>query len=80
MRVTVRWESRVEHTLVADVDLDALASWAIQSQAIGLLVDGVTRIPQPDELAASLTLNPHLCARLVQLHAVATRTPTDDAE
>lgn len=71
MHVTIRWETRVEHTASVDVDELAIATWALRSLPIGTLVGDATRTPELEELQTAMARNSHLRIRLTQLYVIA---------
>ena len=74
MHVTIRWETRQEHTASVDVDVDELtiATWALHSLPIGTLAtDDATRPPTLEELQSAMARNGHLRIRLTQLYVIA---------
>lgn len=71
MRVTIRWETRLEHTASVDVDDLAIARWALRALPIAALAPDAQRPPTLDELQAAIAKNGHLRIRLTQLYVIA---------
>lgn len=71
MRVTIRWETRLEHTASLDVDESAIAAWALRTLPLGILADDETRQPTVDELRSAMERNDHLRIRLTQQYVIA---------
>ena len=72
MHVTIRWETRQEHTASVDVDECVIATWALHALPIGTLAPGDdSRPPTLDELQEIMATNGHLRIRLTQLYVIA---------
>jgi hypothetical protein len=72
MRYVIRWEQTTAHSASVEISLADLASWAAAALPLHSLgVGNTTETPAAEQIERSLSKNPHLRDRLLQLYSAA---------